>query len=241
MSKKTELIDGLQVSHFKPDHHGHRGRLLNRYIRGGIDSLQDYEILELLLTYVIPRKDTKPLAKTLLERYGTIGAVINAPLEELHSFKGLKERSASLFPFMRDAMSYCLNENFIEKPVVTHRKDVEKYLRFNFGYRSEEYVAVIFLDNANHVLNSEIMSEGTVNHCVVYPRNIINRALRCGAAAFILAHNHPSGKVDPSEEDWKVTERLFTVGKLLEVPLLDHVIISQKEIISLRELRRWPK
>ena len=219
---------------------GHRGRLLDKYVKSGIDSLHDYEILELLLTYVIPRKDTKPLAKALLARYGTIGAVINAPIKELRAFDGLGQRSAGFFSLMRDTMTYCLNESCIEKPIISHRKGVEEYLRFNFGYRREEYVAAIFLDSANHVLSAEIVSEGTVSRCVVYPRNIIERAIRCAAASIILAHNHPSGEIEPSEDDWKITERLFTVGKLLEVPLLDHVIVSKREVLSLRELPRWP-
>jgi len=225
----------------KSDHIGHRGRLVDKYVRGGIDSLHDYEILELLLTYVIPRRDTKPLAKTLLARYGTIGAVINAPLEELCTFSGLGQRSASLFPLIRDAMRYCLSENCMKKPLITHRKDIEEYLRFSFGYRREEYVAAIFLDVTNHVISAEIIAEGTVSYCNVYPRNIIDRALKCSAAALILTHNHPSGVTEPSEDDWMITEKIFTIGKLLEVPLMDHIIISKKSVISLREHRRWPK
>ncbi|MCL2689877.1 MAG: DNA repair protein RadC [Chitinispirillia bacterium] len=224
-----------------PDHIGHRGRLADKYVRGGIDSFHDYEIIELLLTYVIPRRDTKPLAKSLLARYGTIGAVINAPIEELCTFDGISKRSASLFSLMRDTMTYCLNENCVKKPLITHRKDIEEYLRFTFGYRRIEYIAVIFLDNAYHVISAEVISEGTVTHCNVYPRDIIGRALKCAASYIILAHNHPSGNTEPSEEDWEITERIFAAGRLLDVPLMDHVIISAKRVISLREHMRWPK
>ncbi|MDR2728613.1 MAG: DNA repair protein RadC [Chitinispirillales bacterium] len=224
----------------KPDFIGHRARLFDKYVKGGINSLHDYEILELLLTYVIPRKDTKPLAKKLIARYGAIGAVVNAPLDELRSF-GLTQRSAGLFPLMKDTMAYCLSENCVRKPVVTYRRDVEEYLRFNFGYRREEYVAVIFLDSASRVINAEIVSEGTVSYCVVYPRDIIDRALRCSAAAVIIAHNHPTGETEPSEDDWDITERIYKAGKLLEVQLIDHVIISNKRVVSLKEHARWPK
>ena len=234
----VKVKDDIQPE--KPDFIGHRARLVDKYVKGGVNSLHDYEILELILTYVIPRKDTKPLAKKLIARYGTIGAVVNAPVDELRSF-GLTQRGASLFPLMRDTMTYCLSENCVRKPVVTHRRDIEEYLRFNFGYRREEYVAVIFLDSANRVINAEIVSEGTVSYCIVYPRDIIDRALRCSAAAIIIAHNHPSGETEPSEDDWNITERLFTAGKLLEVPLIDHVIISNKRVVSLKEHRRWPK
>jgi DNA repair protein RadC len=220
---------------------GHRKRLLERYQKNGIDSLLDHEILELLLTYVLPRKDTKPIARTLLQRYKTIGGVINTPPEELAGVEGLGARSSSMFLLIKDLISRCLNEKYLKQDVVSHRRDVEEYLRFSFGHRRDEYVAVLFLDNANHIIRTEIIAEGTVNQCAVYPRTVIDKALRSGAASMILAHNHPGGSACASEADWLITERLCTVGKLLEIPLLDHVIICSHKVVSLRELPRWPR
>jgi len=218
---------------------GHRGRLLERYVKTGIASLNDYEILELLLTFTIPRRDTKKLAKKLLADYGAVSAVINAPLDELFSRKDLTKRSAALFSLVKDAATFCLSERCEEKPIVTHRGDIEKYLRFNFGHRRDEYIVVIFLDSGSRVIGTEVVGEGTVNRCVVYPRKIIGAAIKCGASSFILAHNHPSGTAEPSEEDWKTTERLAAAGKCMDVPLVDHIIICKDKTVNLREHGRW--
>ena len=214
--------------------------MLNRYIDSGIASLNDYEILELLLTFALPRRDTKPIAKGLIAKYGTVSATVNAPLDELSAVDGLGRRSAALFTLIRDAMSFCLNETFVEKPIITHRGDVERYLRFHFGHRREEYAAAIFIDNAGRVIATEIIAEGTVKRCPVSPRKIMEHAIRCGAASFVFVHNHPAGIAEPSEPDWTLTEQLITAGKSMDVPLLDHVIIAKDEIISLRDYDRWP-
>ncbi|MFP4013999.1 MAG: RadC family protein [Chitinispirillaceae bacterium] len=220
---------------------GHRARLHERYGKKGLEALHDHEILELVLTYALPRRDTKGVARKLLSRYGSVSSVVNAPVDELCAVKGLGKRSASLFPLIRDVMAFCLNETCTQQHVISHRKDVEEYLRFTFGFRREEYVAVVFLDSANHVIKTEILSEGTVNQCVIYPRVVVDKALKCGAASFILAHNHPAGGLNPSEADWQITERLCAVGKLLEIPLLDHIIVSKQKAVSLRECARWPR
>jgi DNA repair protein RadC len=118
---------------------------------------------------------------------------------------------------------------------------VENYLRINFGFRKDEYVAALFLNSANKVIETEIIATGTVNQCMLSPRMIIEKALRYGAAAIIIAHNHPGGTTTPSEQDWQITEKLFTICKMLEVPLLDHILVVSEKVVSLRELSRWPK
>lgn len=236
-----EAITPEEEKRLPSAHTGHRARLLERYILNGITALHQHEILELLLTFVIPRRDTKPIAKALLAKYRTISAIVHAPVDDLKNIDGIGGRSASLFLLIKDLIAYCLKEKYEHQSVISHRKDVEEYLRFYFGQRRDEYVASLFLDNANHILQTEIISEGTVNQCAVYPRSIIDRALRCGAASMILAHNHPGGSLNPSEADWIITERLHAVGKLLDIPLLDHIIISKQKVVSLRELPRWPK
>ncbi|NLD98385.1 MAG: DNA repair protein RadC, partial [Fibrobacter sp.] len=170
-----------------------------------------------------------------------IGAVINAPVEELSKINGLGLRSASIFSIIKEIIAYCLKEKYENQEIISHRRDVEEYLRFYFGQRRDEYVAALFMDNANHILQTSIIAEGTVNQCAVYPRTIVEKAIRCSAASIILAHNHPGGGLIPSEADWLITEKLFAVGKLLEIPLLDHIIISKIKVISLRDFSRWPK
>jgi DNA repair protein RadC len=219
---------------------GHRARLLDRYTKAGIASLSDYEILELLLTFALPRIDTKPLAKSLLAAYGSVSAVVNAPLDELCAIDGLGKRSAALFTLIRDTISFCLGETYAEKSVIRHRGDIEEYLRFHFGHRREEFAAAVFLDGASNIIGTDIVAEGTVNRCFIYPRKVMESAIRRGAAAFILAHNHPAGTTTPSEADWELTERLMETGRCMDVPLMDHIIITKDRTISLREYDRWP-
>lgn len=238
---ESQALCGIDSTSSVSDASGHRARLLERFAQSGIGALADHEILELLLTFAIPRKDTKPVAKALMRRFSSISAVVNAPVHDLLSVDGIGERTAQLFPLLREIMAYCLKERYKHQSIISHRRDIEEYLRFHFGHRRDEYVAALFLDNANHVLSTPIVAEGTVNQCAVYPRTVIELALRSGAASMILAHNHPGGGLNPSEADWQITERLAQAGRLLDIPLLDHIIISRHRVISLRELPRWPK
>jgi DNA repair protein RadC len=219
---------------------GHRERLLSRFEETGLAGLADYEIVEILLTFVIHRKDTKPLAKELLLKYKTISGLFHASQTELARIKGVGRRTAMLFLLMREVTAYCLREKIEKRPILLHRKDVEEFLRFNFGRRGDEYVAAVYLDNGNNVIDTDIVCEGTVNQCVVYPRVVVEKAVQYKAASVILAHNHPGGGANPSEADWMITERLVKIGKLLDMPLLDHVIITRDKTVSLRDLPRWP-
>jgi len=215
--------------------------LLEKYSERGLSAFSGYEILEFLLTFALPRIDTKPLAKALLGRYGTVSAVINAPLDELCEIKGLGKRSAALLTLVKDAAEYSLRERVTDKPVISQRGDVENYLRSCLGDRREERVIALYLDNGNRVLGDEIVAEGTVNRCVIFPRKVIEGAIKRSATAFILVHNHPGGTAAASEEDWKTTERLCSAGKQIDIPMLDHIIISKDKAVSLREFKRWPE
>jgi DNA repair protein RadC len=219
---------------------GHRARLLDRFADHGLAPFHDYEILELLLTYAIARRDTKALAKTLLSRYKTISGLLNADPAKLARETGLSRRAALLLSLLREIGALCLREKYEQRSVLLHRGDVDEYLRFHFGLRPDEYVAALFMDTANHVRGTEIIAEGTVNQCVIYPRQVFEKALARRAASVIIAHNHPGGTSTPSPADWNITKRLHEIGKLLEVPLLDHIIIVQDKVISLREHAMWP-
>ncbi len=221
------------------DSAGHRQRLLDRFTGSGLASLHLHEIVELLLTFTIPRRDTKPLAKELVRRYRGLSAILNAPAHELAEVEGVGPRCIAHLALVREIMAYCLKERYQRKSLIAHRRDVEEYLRTTFGHRRDEYVAALFLGNRNEVIETEILAEGTVNQCAVFPRRIMERALRFSATSIIVAHNHPGGGIKPSEADWELTERLFTICRLLEIPLLDHLIISLHEVVSLKELPRW--
>ncbi|MGD9200986.1 MAG: DNA repair protein RadC [Chitinispirillia bacterium] len=222
-------------------HNGHRKRLLDRFKHSGLKGFHNYEIIELLLTFVISRKDTKPVAKDLLSHYKTISAILNADFKEIEQFHGIGMKSALFLTLIREIIAYCLCEKYEHKSIVSHRKHVEEYLRFHFGMRKDEYIAVIFLDNGNRIIATEELASGTVNQCVVYPRTVIEKALKYGSSSFIMAHNHPGGNSDISEADWNITEKIHTVGKILNILLLDHILILKNRTISLREFSRWPK
>jgi DNA repair protein RadC len=242
MSEVNQESGGVVPEEKKNQHsgEGHRQRLTERFAENGLGALHLHEIVELVLTYAIPRRDTKDIAKDLLKRYKTLSGLLNAGTDGLVKTDGIGQRSATLLLLMREVMARCLKEKYEQKSIISHRRDAEEYLRFYFGHRRDEYVAALFLGNRNQVLETGIIAEGTVNQCIVYPRIIMEKALRFGAASIILAHNHPGGGTKASEADWLLTERLFAICKLLDVPLLDHLIISQQEVVSLKELPRWP-
>jgi len=223
------------------ENEGHRERLLERYRKNQLSALQDYEVLELLLTMIIPRRDTKPMAKQLLNRFKTISAVLAADSRELCEIDGIGERAATLLHFIRDTGSFCLQESFTGKSFVTSQEDVREYLRFHYAHLREEYAVALYLDNRNRVIHTEILAEGTVDHCTIYPRKIFDKAFRLGGAGVLLAHNHPGGSVTPSEADWNITARLFQAGKLLDIQLVDHIIVADGQIVSLRTMNQWPE
>ncbi len=219
---------------------GHRSRLLYRFDKGGMDALQDYEILELLLTLVIPRKDTKPIAKALLSRFKTISAVLAADSRELQEIKGIGETVSVKLQFVRELSGFCLQEEFHKKDFIQSQSDVEEYLRFHYAHLRDEFAVVLFMDNRNRVVKTEVIAEGTVDHCTIYPRKIFDRAFRLGASGVLIAHNHPGGSKTPSSADWNITSRLHGAGELLGIDLLDHIIVADGNVVSLRSLVQWP-
>lgn len=215
---------------------GHRKRILQRYEKGGIDAFHDYEILELFLSVIIPRKDVKPLAKELLSKYKTVSGVLDAPIRELEETDGLGKRSVSLMKFIKDMQGFCLKEEIVKREFkVKSKDDIAKYLSFNFGNLREEYMVLLLLDGQNAIISAEITAQGVAASCPVQPQKIFDRALQVKAAGVIIAHNHPSNSQEISKADWNLTQKIAEVGKTLEIPLVDHIIISGKDVLSLRE------
>ncbi len=220
---------------------GHRQRLYERFSKTGLSGFHDYEIIELILTFVIPRRDTKPIAKELIKQFKSVNAVLHAEPEALEKIDGLGPHSIRFLSLMRHIIAYSLHERYSGRSIISHRKDVEEYLRFHFGMRKDEFFAVLYLDNGNHVLATEEIVQGTVNQCVVYPRSIVEKALKQGANAIIIAHNHPGGSNNASAADWQITKKLFDACKLFDMALLDHIIINRDKVVSLRDDSNWPK
>jgi len=220
--------------------HGHRARLRERFVRHGAAGLSGHEIIELLLTFAIPRKDTKTPAKLLLNRFGSLGGVLSAGPDRLRQVEGVGPQAAALLSLAGELTGCLLRERIEKRPAAASRADVEQYLRVHFGQRRDEFVAALFLDNAGRVISAEVVAEGTVNQCALYPRAVVEKAIGCGAASLIIAHNHPGGTTSPSEADWEITRRIAEVCGLLDMPLLDHLIACPDTVVSLREHTRWP-
>ncbi len=218
-------------------HSGHRGRLRERYIRGGLKSLNDYEVLELLLTYVLPQHDVKPIAKDLLEKFHTLSGVLDAVPAELHEVHGIKERSAVFFHLIRDVSRATLLEKVqnIDSFSFRSSSQVGEYLIREIGHQDKECFFVFFLDNQNHLISCETMQEGTINQTTVYPREIFEKAIQQKATALLFAHNHPSGVLKPSPEDIKLHQQLTQGAQLLQISVLDHFIVSSEKYYSFHE------
>jgi len=220
----------------KPDYIDHRQRLKERFDRQGFRGWPAYEALELLLTYVIPRRDVKPLAKKLLARFQTIKGVLNAPADQLEEIAGIGPETSRFLRLCRELLVFYLEEPESRRLVVDSPARVEELCRSRLEGLAEEHFLVLFLDNRHRLITSEIVHHGTVDMSVVYPREVMARALRHRAAALLVAHNHPGGSTSPSAEDLKITRELQRAAATLGIRLLDHLIVAGARVVSLREL-----
>lgn len=215
---------------------GHRERLREKYLQGGYFAFHEYEVLELLLTYVIPRKDTKPIAKDLIEKFGSLDGVVTASIEELYSISGIKENSAIFVKLLGD-LSKNLYKGEIKKEGIQlkDKNSLIRYLRSEIGFSSREEFRVIFLNNYNMLVGSETLFIGTIDKSAVYPREIVEKVLYYKAKGIIFAHNHPSGNLRPSKQDIQITEHMQEALDLIDVKLLEHIIITQDGYFSFLE------
>ena len=215
-----------------PHYAGHRERLKERFLKAGGDGLADYELLELLLTYAIPRKDVKPLAKALLQKYGTIAALCALPQKTLVQESGLGEHSAAFLKLLNALMVHAAREKTEKRNILGSRSALLEYLYAHMAHLDREEFRVIYLDNKNHILEDEVLFTGTVNASAVYPREIMKKALACGAVGLVLAHNHPSGHVAPSGKDEELTMHVQQLAMGLDIVLHDHIIVGKNSHFS---------
>ncbi len=219
----------------KPHYHGHRGRLRARFLQGGAAAPQDYELLELLLTFAIPYSDVKPLAKSLIAHFGSFGQVLDATPEALMDFMGLKEYSACLIHLVKACHGVYLKEEALKRHSIPSLDVLVDYCRTSMGGLKDEQFRVLYLNSQNEIIAEEILQEGTVNQTVVYPRKILELALKHKAAGLILVHNHPSGNPTPSASDKELTETVVKASRALNLTVHDHLIISRHGYYSLAE------
>jgi len=219
----------------KPHYHGHRQRLRNRFLQGGSRALQDYELLELLLTFAIPYSDVKPLAKQLIQHFGSFTRVLDATPEALMEVQGVRDYSATLIRLVKACAEYYLKEEVLERPRISSLSALVDYCRTVMGGLPDEQFRVVFLNSQNEIIAEEIVQEGTVNQTVVYPRKVLELALKHKASGLILVHNHPSGNLTPSVADQELTRSLVKASRSLNLTVHDHLIISRQGYFSLAE------
>jgi DNA repair protein RadC len=220
---------------------GHRSRLREKILSNNeFTVLSDYEVLEVLLGYAIPRKDTKPLAKELIRRFGSLAGVFSAKSEDLKSVKGIKDMSSALIRIVHFAHMYILDQSMKERSILESFEEVLNYYFVNIGHLSREELRVLYLNAKAEVLSDECISVGSISEVAIYPREIIDKALKFKATGLILVHNHPSGNPAPSENDIKATCNLYETCRGINLKLYNHIIISPSGMTSFRQLRCPP-
>ncbi len=206
---------------------GHRQRLRDRFLEQGIDALSDAEVIELLLTFGTPRTDCKEPARAALAHFGDLPAVLDAAPEALKKIKGLGPKNIFALRFIQGAARRYLRQRIRGRKYMTSSRDVADFLVHSMRALKHEVFMVVYLDAAHAVIDSEVLSEGTLTVNTVYPRELIKRALGCNAAALVIAHNHPSGSLQPSSQDEQLTRILFLACSFMHITLLDHLIIGE--------------
>jgi DNA repair protein RadC len=218
-------------------YHGHRDRLRLRFRDAGDGALADYEILELLLFRLIPRRDTKPVAKALLDRFGTLSGVFGATPALLQEVKGIGEAVALDLKLISAVAQRTLKSEIRNKTVLASWSSVIQYCHAVMAHEPREQFRILFLDKRNALIADEVQGHGTVDHTPVYPREVMRRALELSATAIILVHNHPSGDPTPSRADIDMTKTIVETARPLGITVHDHIIIGKDGHASLKGLR----
>jgi DNA repair protein RadC len=218
------------------DHLGHRRRLRARFLKGGGETMPDYEMLEVLLFGAQPRRDVKPLAKELLRRFGSFAEVISAEPERLRQIEGIGEGAVTALKAVQAAAQRLLRDGVMQRPVLSNWEALMDYCRANLAYEKTERFQILFLNRKNVLIADEVQQKGTVDHTPVYPREIVKRALELGATALIMVHNHPSGDPTPSEADIAMTREVRDAGDKLGIVLHDHVVVAKGGYQSFKTL-----
>jgi DNA repair protein RadC len=215
---------------------GHRERLRARFLKGGADAMPDYELLELTLFAALPRRDTKPLAKALLARFGSFAEVIAAPRARLMEVKGVGESVVHHLKIVEAAAQRLAKTRVIGRPALSSWSALLDYCTTAMARCESEEFRILFLDRKNVLIADEVQNRGTVDHTPVYPREIVKRALELSASAIILVHNHPSGDPTPSKADIMMTREIVAAAKALGLAVHDHLVIGRGGHASFKSL-----
>ena len=213
---------------------GHRARLRARLLDGGEGALADHEVVEYLLMTAIPRRDVKPLAKSLLARFGGLAGVFNADPSALAKHPGMGETSAAALKIVALAAHRLARTGVQEQPVLASWQALIDYLTIDMAHLNHERVRVLYMDTKNRLVLDDLVTDGSLDEAAIHPREVVKKALDVGAAALILVHNHPSGSPEPSRADVQITQRIAEAGRLLGITVHDHVIIGKEGHVSLK-------
>lgn len=216
-------------------HEGHRRRLKERFLKEGLDSFEKHQVLELLLFFSIPRKDTNEIAHELLNKYGSLSGVFEADPKDLANTPGIGESSALLLALIPDLSRRYFNDKWRDKPELNSSTKAGQYAVTLFSGRPYEVFYIISLDAQNRVNYAQVVHEGTINEAPVYPRLIVEAALRHKANSVILAHNHPGGSLNPSRADIEATNRIKTALEAISISVVDHIIVCGGKYVSFAE------
>lgn len=219
---------------FGTDSSGHRARLRKRLLDGGAEALGDHEVIELLLMQAVPRRDMKPLARSLLQRFGSLAGVLQADPRTLAAHPGMGEATAAALRIVTVAATRMARQKVREAPVLGSWQALIDYLTIDMAHLTVERVRVLYLNTRNMLILDDLVGEGSIDEAAIHPREVIRRALDLGATALILVHNHPSGSPQPSRADIEITNRIADAGRLLGVAVHDHVVIGREGHVSLR-------
>jgi DNA repair protein RadC len=213
---------------------GHRERLRTRLLDKGGATLADYELVEYLLSLVIPRIDTKPLAKRLIAQYGSLAALLSADPASISAQHGMGDKSTAALKIVGAAALRMLSEPVRELPILASWQSLHDYLRADMAHLTIERVRVLYLNSKNMLIRDEITSEGSIDQAAIYVREVIHRSIDLGAAAIILVHNHPSGDSAPSRQDIAMTRDIIDAGRRLGISVHDHIIVGKDGHSSMR-------
>jgi DNA repair protein RadC len=215
-------------------YHGHRERIRQRIMKGDGSHLDDYEILEILLCAFIPRVDVRPIAKTLVDRFGTVSAALAASPERLMEIDGIGEATAAYIRATNLLLQRAAGDQIRDRPVISNWAALLNYVSLRIKHEKSEQARVLYLDRKNKLIADEIVGRGTVDHAPVYPREIARRALELSASAIILVHNHPSGDPTPSRADIDLTRDIERALAPLEIKVHDHLVVGARETVSMK-------
>lgn len=234
MAGDSDLFDERQPQPAGQDASGHRARLRKRLLEGGDEALADHEVVEYLLMLAIPRRDVKPLARTLIQRFGSLAGALNADGRTLALHPGMGETSAAALKIVALAARRLARTALREQPVLGSWQALLDYLTIDMAHLTVERVRVLYLNNQNMLIRDEHVGDGSIDEAAIHPREVIRRALDLGATALIIVHNHPSGSPQPSRADIQITNRIAEAGRLLGIVVHDHVIIGREGHVSLK-------